>query len=300
MPLARPRVTRAPSISPDGKFALLGGADTVRVWDIPKGEQVGPALKHASIVMHAAFGPNEINVVTASADGLARVWDIIPTASPSSPLGAQPELDPGRSKLGFGFDSRQGIGRQVEVLTLDLSPDERPLVALREMAELLGTTEIKDVAEIPLDGNRLASLRRSLGERFPTDFQTTNADRHRWLSDQAYECERAAMWSAAVDFLTPLIKANPRGWEALRPSRPRQCRSSPDGPPPRPTTPSTEPRPRSGHRLDRPRGRRLPPGRPMEFGDRRSQRADRGPAWQPVADHAEGNRTREQRRRRAG
>ena len=43
-----------------------------------KGEQVGPVLKHAATVLQAAFGPNEINVVTASADGLARTWDLTP------------------------------------------------------------------------------------------------------------------------------------------------------------------------------------------------------------------------------
>jgi hypothetical protein len=66
-----------------------------------------------------------------------------------------------------------------------------------------------------LDGIRLAALRRSLGDSFPDDFRTTEAARRRWLSDQAYECERAAMWSAAADFLTPLIQSNAGGWEAF-------------------------------------------------------------------------------------
>ena len=74
-------------------------------------------------------------------------------------------------------------------MTLDLSPDDRPLTALRGLAELLGTNEIKDVAVTTLDGIRLAALRRSLGDSFPDDFRTTEAARRRWLSDQAYECE---------------------------------------------------------------------------------------------------------------
>ena len=64
-------------------------------------------LKHAGPVWQAAFGPNAVNVATASADGLARIWDLTPMGTPVSPLGrtltstpAAPCWDTGRRPVG--------------------------------------------------------------------------------------------------------------------------------------------------------------------------------------------------------
>jgi WD40 repeat protein len=54
------------------------------VWDAVTGQPLIPPLKHSRYVRHAAFSPDGRLVLTASADGTARVWDAA-TGEPVTP-----------------------------------------------------------------------------------------------------------------------------------------------------------------------------------------------------------------------
>ena len=203
------------TISPDGSLALLRGAgDTVRVWDVTRGEAVGPVLTHAGRVAQGAFAGNGPLAVTASADGLVRVWDLCPAAATVSPLGAHPDLSPGRVFAGLARLGQEiaGIGRQIEVLTLDLAPDPRPLDDLRDLSQLLGATAVEGASFATPDGAQLAYLAKTLSRKFPDEFHAPRAVRERWLNARAADEELTALWSAASGDLSALIGSRPRDW----------------------------------------------------------------------------------------
>jgi WD40 repeat protein len=63
-------------LSPDGRRAVTAEEGyTARVRDAATGEALGPPLRHASSVLHAAFSPDGSRLLTASDDNAARVWD---------------------------------------------------------------------------------------------------------------------------------------------------------------------------------------------------------------------------------
>jgi WD40 repeat protein len=82
------------SFSPDGHRVVIGGWMEARVWDVLKGEPVTPPLKHGGkqlgrggwvgAIHHTAFSRDGRRVVTAAADGTARVWDA-ETGEPVTP-----------------------------------------------------------------------------------------------------------------------------------------------------------------------------------------------------------------------
>jgi len=54
------------------------------VWEAASGRPVSPPLRHRGNVFRAAFSPDDRWVVTASADGTARIWEAA-TGQPVSP-----------------------------------------------------------------------------------------------------------------------------------------------------------------------------------------------------------------------
>jgi WD40 repeat protein/energy-coupling factor transporter ATP-binding protein EcfA2 len=69
-----PEPAETVAFSPDGSHAVSTGGTSAHVWDVERAKPV--ALEgHGDFVNQAAFGPDGTTVVTASTDGIARVWD---------------------------------------------------------------------------------------------------------------------------------------------------------------------------------------------------------------------------------
>jgi WD40 repeat protein len=90
------------AVGPDPARVLrLDGAEA-QVYDLSQDRPVGPPLRHAAEIVHAAFSPDGRRVVTAARDRTARVWD----ATSSQPL--TPPLRHGRAVLRATFNADGG------------------------------------------------------------------------------------------------------------------------------------------------------------------------------------------------
>jgi hypothetical protein len=66
--------------APAGTHVLTVGYDAApRLWDTDNGMHIATLIGHTGIVWHAAFNHDGRYVVTASQDGTARVWRVLPT-----------------------------------------------------------------------------------------------------------------------------------------------------------------------------------------------------------------------------
>jgi WD40 repeat protein len=62
--------------SPDGRWIVTSG-ERVQLWDAETGEEVGELYGHRDQVRNAHFSPDSRRVVTASYDGVARIYNVI-------------------------------------------------------------------------------------------------------------------------------------------------------------------------------------------------------------------------------
>jgi len=201
------------SISVDGRLALIrADNDQARLWDIQRNEAIGTPLKHKNL-SRAEFSPDGQRVITLGLDGLARLWNLAPMLPQVSSLQSHPDLT---SLLGPRFDateSRVRVDTPIEILDMDLTPDNRPIAILQEMSELLGLIRITESAfEVP-DADRVVELYGKLRKHDPGQFQSTDADADRWSSHQAAESEKAGLWIAAITHLRRLVARHPDSWE---------------------------------------------------------------------------------------
>ena len=68
---------RAVTFTPDGAKIVSGGLDeTVRIWDLTTGEQLGCLRGHNNLVSDLAVTPDGTKIVSASNDGTVKIWDI--------------------------------------------------------------------------------------------------------------------------------------------------------------------------------------------------------------------------------
>jgi len=74
--LKGPQTPFSAAFSPDGKRIVTGWDRTVRAWDVEKGTLLTELKGHEGSVSSAEFSADGKRVVTASADGTARVWDV--------------------------------------------------------------------------------------------------------------------------------------------------------------------------------------------------------------------------------
>jgi WD40 repeat protein len=67
-----------PAFSPDGRRLVAGGEKyTVRIWDVPTGEEIQVLVGHSGDVCAAAFSPDPDGrwVASAGEDTTVKVWD---------------------------------------------------------------------------------------------------------------------------------------------------------------------------------------------------------------------------------
>ena len=63
------------AISADSQTLVTTASDaTVRIWDIPSGEELNRYNEHSGWVLEAVFSPDESFIVTASEDLTLRRW----------------------------------------------------------------------------------------------------------------------------------------------------------------------------------------------------------------------------------
>ena len=89
------RALRAVAFSPDGKLALIGDAEQVRVWHVATGKPVGPPLMLPAMAVGVAFVPGGKDYVAVAQNGL-----IVFGAIPPPFAGAVPGHDTIRGREG--------------------------------------------------------------------------------------------------------------------------------------------------------------------------------------------------------
>ncbi len=66
----------AVAIRPDGKAVLTGGEDrTLRLWELPSGNPIGPPIRHSASIVAVAFNADGKRVLTGSQDRTLQQWD---------------------------------------------------------------------------------------------------------------------------------------------------------------------------------------------------------------------------------
>ena len=71
-----PTFVHSVAFSPDGRYGLSGGSNTLKLWDITTGKEIRTFKGHTAFVSSVAFSPDGKMSCQGSGDNSARVWDI--------------------------------------------------------------------------------------------------------------------------------------------------------------------------------------------------------------------------------
>ncbi len=64
------------NFSPDGRRLFTGEGGNGRLWDVVTGKQASPLMVHGGVMRNVSFSPDSRVLLTASADGFTRLWEV--------------------------------------------------------------------------------------------------------------------------------------------------------------------------------------------------------------------------------
>jgi WD40 repeat protein len=114
-----------------GKVAAAGEGYSVEVWDVAKGQKVGPALKHGDKLTGGAFSADGRSLATVDVGGKVLVWNVEDGTSREISAEGAPEV----RALAFHPDGRLAVvrGKPAELSVYDLT-GKGPVAAVAPVA----------------------------------------------------------------------------------------------------------------------------------------------------------------------
>lgn len=177
-PLRHSEAVRSASFSPDGTRIVTVSSDSAQVWDAMRGTPIGEPLRHAKKINMASFSRDGTSIVTASDDGIAQIWDTLPSGrvdDAQRPVADQPDAnkrygDPQRQATA---EAHRSPNSQREFLPI--SPvilrwaTARAGLRFRDDGELVPITEKErdQLMTLALPAGPWADLQASLSARGP-------------------------------------------------------------------------------------------------------------------------------------
>src|SRR5262249_50178870 len=142
-----------------------GHDHTARVWDARTGQLLLPPLKHAALVLHAAFSPDGRFLVTASSDQTARVWEA-DTGQALTPAWKHANA---LVQAAFSPDSRGVVTASFDGTAhlWELHAEPRPAADLLAWAELLAGARMDErIGMVPISGAAIQPIWQALRSRY--------------------------------------------------------------------------------------------------------------------------------------
>src|SRR5439155_4646371 len=153
-------VTQA-AFSPDGRLLITASTDrTARVWDAASGAAVVSPFEHGEPVQAAGFSGDGLQLFTLSYHNTG--WERNVVTHEPMPLGLRGSL--GAQSRGPTIPSR---ARTVTALAWRLPAEDRPVVGLAALAQLLSAHQLSEVVGDILPVHIVPVPRRKLREAWP-------------------------------------------------------------------------------------------------------------------------------------
>lgn len=67
------------AFSPDGKTLIASGGNTLLQWDVQTSEELPGAIGYTEVIQSLTFSPDGKSILTVSWDGIARLWEAVPS-----------------------------------------------------------------------------------------------------------------------------------------------------------------------------------------------------------------------------
>ncbi len=187
----RPVASYRPITKSDGGFKSIITGDRISAVD-RSGKPLTKPLAQVIPFRQAYFGADHRLLLTESADGRGRVWDLS-AGEPLTPLW----------KIAY-------VPNASEPSKETLPHDGRPVEDLVKLAQLLSGSRVDENGGFrPLEKNALLLAWDSLKRNYGTTFMNSEAEVLAWHDQQARACEQAWNWWPAVFHLKSLAAAKP-------------------------------------------------------------------------------------------